>query len=59
MNYSDDTMSGFIGLSSRLSHYFPIVGVILRLWGVQSVDAKNLKKLMADRKNIGILPGGF
>jgi hypothetical protein len=59
MNYSNDAMSRLIGLSSRFMLNIPIVGVLLRLWGVQSVDAKNLKKLMTQKQNIGLLPGGF
>lgn len=59
MNYSNDAMSRFVGLSSRFMLNIPIVGILLRLWGVESVDAKNLKRLMINKKNIGLLPGGF
>lgn len=37
----------------------PFVGFFLRLWGVDSVDGGNIKKLMKSGKNIAIVPGGF
>jgi 2-acylglycerol O-acyltransferase 2 len=39
--------------------FWPIVGLILRLYGVQSVHGSHMKKLMKEGKNIGLLPGGF
>jgi hypothetical protein len=37
----------------------PITGLLLRLWGVQSVNPQNLKRLMLNNQNVGLLPGGF
>ena len=47
------------GLSSRAMLAVPFVGIILRIWGYESVDAKNLKKLMKSGRNIALFPGGF
>lgn len=33
--------------------------MLLKWWGVQSVDSKNMQKLMDQRKNIAIIPGGY
>lgn len=59
MNYHNDALSRCIGLGSRFILNMPITGLLLKLWGVQSVDPKNLKRLMLSKRNIGILPGGF
>ena len=48
-----------IQLGSRFILNLPWVGGFLRLWGVESVHAKNMNRLMAERRNIGLLPGGF
>ena len=52
-------ISNLVGLSSRFALNFPITGLILKLWGVEAVDHKNLGGLMKKGKNIGLLPGGF
>jgi hypothetical protein len=60
MNYhNNDAMSKISGLSSRFMLNMPVTGLLLRLWGVQAVNPQNLKQLMSNGKNIGLLPGGF
>jgi hypothetical protein len=39
--------------------FVPVVGLFLRLWDVQSVDSKHMKKLMKEGRNISLMPGGF
>ena len=48
-----------VGLASRFILGMPFIGAQLRLWGFQSVHAKNITRLMEKKKPIGILPGGF
>jgi 2-acylglycerol O-acyltransferase 2 len=48
-----------VGLSSRFILNFPIVGLLLKLWGLKAVDPNSLKSLMKEGKSIGLLPGGF
>lgn len=38
--------SNMVGLSSRFVLNFPIVGMILKLWGIQSVNPTQVKTLM-------------
>lgn len=52
-------LAHIVGLGSRFILNFPVTGAILKLWGVQAVNHKNLKQLMKKGKNIGLLPGGF
>lgn len=52
-------LSTIIGLGSRFALNFPLTGAILKMWGVQAVNHKNLKQLMREGKNLGLLPGGF
>ena len=52
-------LSNMVGLSSRFILYFPIIGLILKMWGVKAVNPTNVKKLMKEGKSIGLLPGGF
>jgi 2-acylglycerol O-acyltransferase 2 len=52
-------LSRIVGLSSRFILNFPVTGAILKLWGLQAVNHKNLRQLMKKGKNLGILPGGF
>jgi len=59
MNCGNDKMTDMVGLASRFIFNIPWVGAIFRLFGVESVDPKNLSKLMTEGKTIGILPGGF
>lgn len=35
------------------------MGAIFKLWGVGSASSQNVKELMKEGKNIGLLPGGF
>jgi 2-acylglycerol O-acyltransferase 2 len=37
----------------------PFVGLLLRWYGTESVHGENMKKIMKQGKNIGLLPGGF
>ena len=37
----------------------PLVGLFIRLWGLQAVDPKTMKGLLKKGTNIGIVPGGF
>ena len=56
---SEGPLSNIIGLGSRFILNFPLSGALLKLWGIQAVDHKNIKKLMKEGRNIGMLPGGF
>jgi hypothetical protein len=38
--------SNMVGLSSRFVLNFPIVGMILKLWGIKSVNPTQVKTLM-------------
>lgn len=46
-------------LGSRFALNFPVFGAVLRLWGLDSVDRKNMNKLMDKGINLGIVPGGY
>lgn len=59
MNSGNDKMTNMIGLVSRFIYNIPITGAIFRLFGVDSVDPRNVVHLMKEGKTIGILPGGF
>ncbi len=59
MNYDNNAMSRMVGLGSRFILNMPVTGLLLRLWGVQAVDPGNLKRLMGNGQNVGLLPGGF
>lgn len=59
MNADDSKMSQMTGLASRFILSMPFIGLQLRLWGIQSVNAKHIKSLMSKRKPIGLVPGGF
>ena len=48
-----------IVLSSDFALNVPILGALLKIWGVGSASNSNVKKLMKEGKNIGVLPGGF
>jgi hypothetical protein len=37
----------------------PIIGIHFKLWGIQSVDPKNLRRLMKKGENISMVPGGY
>ena len=57
--YNNDPLSRMVGLSSRFMLNMPITGLLLKMWGVDAVDPINLKRLMSQEKNVGLLPGGF
>lgn len=59
MNADDTKMSRMTSLASRFILYTPFTGLQVKLWGVQSVDKQNLKRLMNEKKTIGIVPGGY
>ena len=59
MNVDDSKMSSMIGLASRFILIVPIIGMLLRLWGVQAVNPENMKRLMKQGKTIGVVPGGY
>lgn len=59
MNSDDGKMSQMRGLASRFLLAMPVIGWQLRLWGVESVNAKNILRLMKKKRTIGLLPGGF
>jgi hypothetical protein len=51
--------SNMVVLSSDFALNVPILGALLKIWGVGSASSSNVKKLMKEGKNIGVLPGGF
>lgn len=60
MNYVDNKpISKLTVLGSRFILNIPIVGMLMRWWGVQSVNAKNMERLMKKGKSIGLVPGGY
>ena len=59
MNLDESVMSNMTGLASRFLLGMPFVGLVLRMWGIVSVNPKNLKNLMEKKKPLGLLPGGF
>lgn len=46
-------------LGSRFMLNIPVVGMLMRLWGMQSVNAKNMERIMKKNKSIGLVPGGY
>lgn len=59
MNVDGSLMSRMTGLASRFLLSLPFSGLQLRLWGVEAVDPANIKRLMKDKKPLGLIPGGF
>ena len=59
MNVDNSKMSSMIGLGSRFILIVPIIGFLLRLWGVQAVNPSNMKRLMSEGKTVGVVPGGY
>lgn len=59
LNADESKMSRMTGLASRALLSLPVIGLEIRLWGIESVDAKNIRRLMVNKKSIGLLPGGF
>lgn len=46
MNADNSKMSKFTGIGTRVLKYLPFVGLQIRLWGVETVDAQNMTRLM-------------
>ena len=59
MNADNSKMSQMTGLASRVLLALPFIGLQLRLWGMESVNPKNIRRLMKKKKPIGLIPGGF
>ena len=59
MHLKEGPFRNVVGLSSRVMLFVPVVGLFLRLWDVQSVDSRHMKKLMKEGRNISLMPGGF
>lgn len=57
--YPNEKMTRMIGLGSRFMLIIPIIGIHYKLWGFQSVDPRNLSRLMAKGAIIGMVPGGY
>lgn len=45
-SYKDGPMSRMVGLVSRVILACPIFGAQIRMWGIQGVNASNMKRLM-------------
>jgi hypothetical protein len=58
-NPQSESFKDMVGISSNFILNVPIAGLMFRLWGVSSASGDNLKALMAEGRNIGLLPGGF
>lgn len=48
-----------IHLGSRFILNAPIHGLLLRWWGIQGVNGKNMNRLMDEGKSIALVPGGY
>ena len=59
MNLKKGPLNKVVGLSSRFALSCPVVGLFLRLWGVESVDKNHMRSLLYEGKNIILVPGGF
>lgn len=59
MNYDNEQMSKMTVLGSRFMLNIPVVGLLMRMWGMQSVNAQNMERLMKKGKSIGLVPGGY
>ncbi len=58
-NYPNEKLTNAIPLGSRFMLALPVIGLHFRLWGLQSVDPKNLKILMKNGKTLSLVPGGY
>lgn len=58
-NYPNEKLTNAIPLGSRFMLSLPVIGLHFRLWGLQSVDPKNLKRLMKSEKTLSLVPGGY
>ncbi len=59
INRKGTFMENIVGLGSRASMVFPILGMLIKWWGIQGVDADNLKRLLSKGINCAMYPGGF
>jgi hypothetical protein len=59
MNVPIRKIHNYTGLASRFLLALPISGFQLRLWGVEPVNPANITRLMKNKKQIGLVPGGF
>lgn len=46
-------------LGTTLIFFAPIFGGLSKLWGVSSASNYNIKRLMKQKKNLGLIPGGY
>lgn len=46
-------------LGSRVALNTPILGILLKWYGINGVDSASCKRLMEKHKNIALVPGGF
>lgn len=56
---SDPHFSSVTGLASSFILNLPILGAILRMWGIEPASNQQVKTLMQQGKTMAILPGGF
>jgi hypothetical protein len=58
-NFPGEKLTDAVTLGSRFVLSLPIIGLHFKFWGLQSVDPKNLKRLMKKNENIALVPGGY
>ena len=58
-DYPNEKLSQMTPLGSRFVLGLPVIGIHFKLWGIQSVDPNNLRRLMQAKEIIGIFPGGY
>lgn len=59
MHSDERPLANAIHLGSRFALNSPLHGLLLQWWGIQSVDGKNMNRLMNEGKNIALVPGGY
>ena len=59
MNTGEGPLKDITYLGSRAALATPFAGMHLRMYGCSTVEADNMKKLMKEGKNLGLVPGGF
>lgn len=59
LNKGTDPLSKMTLLGSRFILNVPFFGGMLKLMGIDSVDASNMKKYMEKKINIGLVTGGY
>lgn len=52
-------MTNSVACGSRFILGLPILGLLMKFWGLQSVDPSNIKALMKKGKDITLVPGGY